>query len=731
MRSYLSGHTPARLSGVALMLMLLFSISSSQPVDWRSWPARTYTPRNYDVLHYRIELRFDHPKKQFFGTTTITLVALEDHPQTLTFDAEVFAVRSVRLSGVTPLPFVQNPGDVRVDIGGESRRLDTLRLTFDYDGTQIDIDPVRWGVGKDYHIGLEFFDSTEAHPPLISSISFPEGARHFFPSNDHPSDKASQELILEVPAHWKAASNGSLVGVRPTSSGTAKWHWSLQEPHSTYLAVLAAGPYVVLRDSLGPLELNYWVYPQHVPDAMRSFERTPEIMAFFERVYGVPYPWKKYDQILIPGIGGGAESTTSTVLGQSTVHDARAEQDFPSHWLVAHEAAHQWWGDLVTFKDWGDTWINESFATYGEYLYSRWSLGDDEGMMNLNDKREQYFREARNRYRRPIVMDRWKFPNDNFDSHTYPKGANVLHMLRTEIGDPAFFAFLKKVLTTHAFGNATTDDMRAAAEATSGRSLKEFFGQWLLSPGHPVFNVSWRWDESERKAYLRVEQVQDTTGGIPIYRMPVDIGIRTSAGLVRQRIEVRQRVEEFALQTVERPRLVEFDEPHDRLVEVTFLRPPEELAVQLNEGNALSRVFAAAELAPHADQPAVVSHLKRAATEDPFWAVRRAAVAALGSKGSSAQTSFLQERMDDKISKVRAAAVRALAALKSQALVPFLRERFVREDSYVVQAEIVRAIGAMKLREQKAFLESAAGMKSPRDIIRNAALEGMKALEAL
>ncbi len=714
----------SRVPAIVTMLLAATFSAAAQQVDWRSWPVRQYTPRPYDVQHYQVRLRFDHPKKRFYGTATITLVPTVSALRSCTFDAEVFTVRAARSENGVALTFDQRPGSVTVDLGREIHRSDTVRITLTYDGQQIEIDPARWGVSANYHIGLEFFDSTDAHPALVSSISFPEGARHWFPCNDHPSDKASQEMIIDVPAGWSAASNGSLVGVEPLPFGGSSFHWSLQEPHSTYLAVLAAGPYVVLRDSLGTRSLGYWVYPQHVPDALRTFHRTPEIIAFFERTYGVNYPWPKYDQILIPGIGGGAESTTATVLGQSTIHDERAEQDFPSHWLVAHEAAHQWWGDLVTFSDWGHTWINESFATYGEYLYSRWSLGEDEGAMNLQDKREQYFREARTKYRRPIVMDRWKFPNDNFDSHTYPKGANVLHMLRQQIGDRAFFGLLTKVLIDHAFGSATTRDILAAAEATSDTALGWFFDQWLMKPGHPVLSVSWRWDASAAAAIMRVEQQQDTTGGVPIFTLPVDVGITTPGGHKVVRIVVRQRVQEFSFPSSEQPILVEFDEPHALLAEVSFPRPPQELVVQLARGDAMSRVSAAGLLST-SDDPAIRSVLIRVAAEDPFWGVRRAAVTALGERAAAADTTILLERLTDQNPKVRTAVVRVLSRWTAPHILQHLQSRFFAEESYVVQTEIVRAVGSRLDTASVPFLEAASRVHSHRDMVRAAAIRAL------
>ncbi|GJQ21241.1 MAG: aminopeptidase [Bacteroidia bacterium] len=716
-----------RMVRIIFLVAVIVGTAFAQNTDWRSWPVRIFTPRPYDVLHYRIEMRFDHPRKQFFGVTTITLLPVGESLSSCTFDAEVLEVQSATSSDGRPLAFTQRPGSVTVHFPREISPAETVQVTIRYEGKQIEIDPERWGVSNNYHLGIEFFDSTAAHPALISALSFPTGARHFFPCNDHPADKATQEMIIEVPAGWKALSNGTLLDVRPSASGGSVYHWYLRQPHSTYLSQLAAGPYVVLRDSLGSLPLSFWVYPRDIADAPRSFNRTREMITFFEGVYGVKYPWDKYDQITVPGIGGGAEATTATNLSQNTIHDKRAEQDFPSHWLVAHELAHQWWGNFVTLKDWGHTWINESFATYSEYLYSAWSLGDDEGALNLHEKRQAYFREARTKYRRPIVLDRWQFPNQNFDSHTYPKGANVLHMLRMEIGEEAFSAFLKAVLTKHAYGSATTDDLLRRAEQAAGRSLEWFFDQWLRKPGHPVLNVSWRWDEAGQSVFLRVEQKQDTSDGTSIFTFPVFVGLTTATGHSVAQIRVTRASEEFRLPSPERPILVEFDEPHIILAEVSFPRSSGELILQLERGNALSRILAAQELAPLSDDPVVDAVLRKASREDTFWGTRRAAINALSARSASVE-EFLKDRIGDPSSKVRAAVVRKLSSLKSPRLVSFLIERFDEESSYVVQAELVRAIANIAHPAVKPFLVKASQLNSHRDLVREAALQGLKDL---
>jgi aminopeptidase N len=223
--------------------------------------------------------------------------------------------------------------------------------------------------------------------------------------------------------------------------------------------------------------------------------------------------------------------------------------------------------------------------------------------------------------------------------------------------------------------------------------------------------------------------VQDTSGGIPIYAFPAIVGVRSAETQQKERIIVRRKVEEFVVPCASKPDLIEFDEPHDLLAEVTFTRPAAELTVQLEKGNALSRVFAANLLAAFAGDPAAVGALMKAAHGDAFWAVRRAATAALSAAPATGVREFFRERLSDANSKVRAAAVRGLGSAKDPSMVPLLKEQYQKDDSYVVQAEILRAIGGLRQREHREFLEAAAVTRSPRNIIRNSAVEALKRLD--
>lgn len=718
----------SRLAAVLLLLTYLFpSEAFSQKVDVYSRPRRVERSRDYNALHYRIALRFDEEQKTFWGENTITLTPLAEAISTCVLDAELLKVTSVLDANAQPLQFTQTDSSVSVTLGRTYHYGDTLTFTIAYVSVNPQPDSKKYGMSPDYDLGLDFKEETPDNPQLINTLSFPEGARHWFPCNDQPNDKATNELLVTVRREYSAISNGRLLSVKEDHVGaTRTFHWSQELPHSTYLFVLAAGPYVMLKDSLGTLPINYWVYPSAVQDAMRSFHRTPEIIAFFNREYGYAYPWVKYDQITIPGIGGGAESTSATVLGQNTIHDERAEQDFPSHWLVAHEAAHQWWGDLVTMRTWSHTWINESFATYGEYLYSKHLYGAEEGALNLEDKKNAYLREARDRYQRPIVFDRYVFPNENFDSHTYPKGAALLNTLRWLMGDKPFQRSLSHFLHKHAFEAVDTYELMTAIKEATGQNMDWFFEQWIFRAGHPIFEVSHSWNESAKKLQLTVKQTQPTSEWIPIFKTPVQIGVTTAAGKTMHKLWLEEREESFELECGAKPLFVRFDEGNFLLKEMTFKKSAEELRYQLKHDDVIGRMWAASELKTFSNQAEVLAALQEAALADSFWAVRRSAIETLGSLQRAELVSFFKKKIADRKSRVRVAALKALGDLKQRSLVKFFEERFARDDSYLAQAEALRALGKCGDKSALPLLERAAKMKSPRNVIGTAAEEARK-----
>jgi aminopeptidase N len=372
-------------------------------------------------------------------------------------------------------------------------------------------------------------------------------------------------------------------------------------------------------------------------------------------------------------------------------------------------------------RTWSETWINESFATFSEYLYSRRAQGEDEGAINLLAKKNAYLQEARTRYIRPIVFDRYRHPNDNFDRHTYEKGAAVLNMLRFVMGDKPFSRAISHFLHKHAFKAVDTHDFMIAIKEATGQNLDWFFDQWVFKPGHPEFDISYLWDEGRAKLSMRVIQKQDTSQGIPVFKMPVTIGITSGAGKLQKRVWLENKEERFEFDVRSRPLMVSFDEGNHLLKEWTFNKSVDELTYQLKKDDVTGRMWAASELTRFKDDPRAVSALVESGLRDSFWAVRRSAVESIGKLRKDDHIEFLKQKAKDDNSKVRAAALIALGEYKKISLTPYFAERFEKDDSYLAQAEALRAIGKAGAKSFAPMLERAAKMNSPRDVIKTAA----------
>ncbi|MFC1790916.1 M1 family aminopeptidase [Gemmatimonadota bacterium] len=682
---------------------------TAQQVDVWSRPVQTERNRTSDFIHYRVSLTFDLDEKVFRGENRITLTPFADGLDRIVLDAEEIVIEAASGEDGADLPFRQSDTSLVLSLPTPLAFGDTIEVTLTYRGEN----PTG---------GFFFDEADEDHPQMVSTDSWPDEAHHWIPLFDYPNDKVTHELIITVPEGNRVLSNGRLVGItEDDSAGTETWHWSQELPHATYLMMLAIGPFAVIEDSLGHLPINYWVYPEDVDDARWIFEKTPRMIAFYSDLFDYPYPWAKYDQVTTPHVGGGAEATSATILGDGVIHDRRAEQDFSWERIIAHEIAHQWWGDLITLREWSHTWLNESFGTYSDYLWTRSEKGEDEGAWDLLGKKNQYLREAHTRYLRPIVFDRYDRPHDNFDSHTYPKGACILHQLRYLLGDEPFFRTLSSFLHEFAFQPVDTYDFMKTVKEVTGRNMDWFFEQFVFRPGHPVFEVSSDWDAESGEIRLFVAQVQSRDHGVPIYRTPVRVRIVTSSGEWVEEVWLTRERETFVFESQEEPLLVRFDEGNWLLKEWIYEKNLEELLFQAGSDDVIGREWAVRELGGSVTDPAVVGVLAERASKDPFWAVRIAALETLAVGGGPGAPELFKEAAQDGDSRVRRTAIRLLGETGGSDLIEFFQDRFGQDDSYLVQAEALRAIGRTGDRRQLPFLSEALGLPSHQDVIRQAA----------
>jgi aminopeptidase N len=403
-----------------------------------------------------------------------------------------------------------------------------------------------------YFIPAETSAAKLKHPAQIWTQNQPEDARYWFPSFDFPSDKATSEALITVQKGETVIGNGELVDTRTNADRTVTFHYRMDVPHSTYLTSFVVGDYVRVGDTHRTVPLGYYVYRDRRSLAGPAFSRTKEMMAAFESVTGVQYPFKKYDQIMVAGFQqfSGMENITATTLADAELLFAQYSFGKPMvEDLVAHELAHSWFGNNVTCRNWSELWLNEGFATFFEAVSRERLYGRDSYMRKLKSDLDIFLADEAINKNRHALQNRLARADDSlFDATTYQKGALVIHMLRSEIGDDAFWKGVNLYLSRHRFDSVISTDLQAAMESAAGRDLKWFFDQWVYAAGSPRLEIAKTYDASAGVLNVSVAQVQKDDGITPsAFRLPLDLEIATPSGPVKEKVEITKRQETFAI----------------------------------------------------------------------------------------------------------------------------------------------------------------------------------------
>src|SRR5262245_16384636 len=393
----------------------------------------------------------------------------------------------------------------------------------------------------------------------------------------------------------------------------------MDQLHSTYLITVAASEFVAFHDRVDDLPVEYYVTRNvDEPTARRFMGKTPRMIRFFNLKTGHQYPYSKYAQVCLPEFGGGMENTSATSMTDSALIDEieGLEQDHDG--LVAHELAHQWFGDLLTCKDWSHLWLNEGFASYFDPLFTQYDRGEDEFRLRMDDERKSYL-ESDRQYRRPIVENRYTSPMLMFDGMTYAKGGCVLHMLRGLCGEEGWWRGIRRYIADHRFQVVETDDFRKAMEAAMGKDLKWFFDQWLDKAGHPELKVRWHYEEADKTARIKVEQTQKSDEQTPLFRLPTALEITEDGGKSRVvPIVIDGANHEFVILVTSKPKMVLIDPEGWLIKEIDFAKSVEENLYQLQHASSvLSRLEAARALVKQSgEKPEVEKALAEAWKEE-------------------------------------------------------------------------------------------------------------------
>jgi aminopeptidase N len=456
------------------------------------------------------------------------------------------------------------------------------------------------------------------------------------------------------------------------------------------------------------------------------------MMAFFSEMTGQKYPYPKYAQVVIEDfMWGGMENTSMTTLVETTLHDERARPNYYTESLLAHELAHQWFGDYVTMKAWPHLWLSEGFASYFDPLWFEHRFGKEEFQMHMLLEAEGYHAEDAGSYRRPIVTTKFLSPDDMFDAHSYNKGACVLHMLRYVLGDALWWKAIRHYVRKHAAQVVETNDFKVAIEESTGKSLDWFFSEWLYKGGHPEFEVSWSYDDAAKLVAVTVKQKQEVKDVTPLFRMPVEILVANGKESRREKVEVHDKEHVFHVPFKVKPDLVLFDPENWILKKLTFEKGRDELLHQLAEGPTIAaRIQACEGLGKILSDDKVVEGLRKALAKDKFWGVQRAAAKALGEIGTpGAKAVLLKEGVGHKEARARRAAVEALGKFREDdEAFRALSKVFTQDPKYYVAASAAQALAATKHPRARDTIVKGMDRPSHAHIITRLSLSGLASL---
>ncbi len=628
--------------------------------------ATAHAPRelSIDVEHYALDIELDPATRSLSATCRIRLWPAGDALSAVDLDLEGLDVRTVRDDRGRALAFDHARGVLRVELAEELAPRDFAELTVEYSGR-----PRKglWFVAPKDGVATQVFTQGEC-----------EDSRWWFPCADSPADRATSEIRVTMPEHWIALAAGERIE-RTQSEGRAVELWRMTAPHPPYLTTLVAGELTVRQSEWEGIPLVYVASPQHAEHIEPNFVETGDMLRFFSELTGTRYPYAKYGQSCVANFPfGGMENVSATTLTDTTLRDERGRRDTPSTGLVAHEAAHQWFGDLVTCEDWSEIWLNEGFATYADALYTEKSRGADEFKIRVRDMQDSYTRRDVGKNRRPMLHDVYRDPMDLFFSgHAYEGGAVRLHLLRSVLGDKVFFAGLRRYVSENANRAVDTGDLRKSMEAVARVDLGWFFDTWFEKPGFPEFQVSWRYDQLRKLVVLTVNQVQDPSDGTPAaFRVPVDVEIRDARGTKMHRLTIDERRHLFRLECASQPTWVRFDARGAIPKVIDDKKSTAEwLAIASSSDDAAARRDAVLVLGRILDQGSSDDErgsardvLLARLAKDSVAAVRAAAATALGTRARPECRAPLElAASSDAEARVRVAALTSLAPFASEA----------------------------------------------------------------
>ena len=702
---------------VALAVVLTIFISAPQLFADEPY-ARN---RDYDLQHSKISLRFDLSQKKVLGEVTHSLSILHDGAAKIVFDSASLTIQKV-IVNKADAKFETSAEKLIIPLAAAAKAGDRFEITIRYEGK-----PTK---------GMYFILPDKDYPDRPSQIwtqGESEDTHYYLPTYDYPNDRLTTETILTVPASWITVSNGKLVSVTDAGKGLKTWYWKESVPSSTYLITVVAGEFDEVKESWHGIPVTYYA-PKGRGDRLPAmYGRTPAMMELFSKKFGVDYPWEKYAQAMVDDfVAGGMENSSATTNTSSSLTHPKLAPEYLTGEddLVSHELGHQWFGDLLTCKDWGNIWLNEGFATFTETMWTEAHYGKEQADYQRWASRREWFQSG-NLWSKPLVRHDFD-DSSEFDGNAYGKGGWILYMLRHQMGDDAFYAAIKHYLEANRGKNVVSADLAKAIEESSQTNVDQFFNQWVYGAGAPKFDLSYTYDGEKHQVALTVKQTQKIEGSVGLFRVPAEVEVTTGSGLKLYNITVATKAAQtFWLPADSAPLMVLFDKGGHLLKSAEFHKEKKEWLYQLKNATELAdRADAVVALGKIKNDEEVVTALGETLRSDKAWGVRAIAADTLGQLGGASASKSLVAALDSQDKPwVRSRVVTALGNTKEDASVTARLSAIAKQDdSYRARAGALQALGRLKGPDAFATLEAAVAADSPDGFLRNAALRAFGSL---
>ncbi|MAD51937.1 MAG: hypothetical protein CMF79_05100 [Candidatus Marinimicrobia bacterium] len=677
-----------------------------------STPERPYhsTPdREKDMLHMSLDIEVDIPEGRISGSVSHTFTPFSSACQRVSFDSDRTTIHGVTLKGQA-LDFQLNGQTLWIDLDKSYSWEDTITVKINYTSYPT--------------MGFYFVrpDSSYPEKQLQGWTQGEDTDNHFWvPMHDYPNDKMTWECKLTVDKPLSAISNGELVSVNEQDDQRI-FHWRENVPNVSYLLSVAVGDYKKIEDEWDGIPMNYWVYQHHDrDDALRSFGKTPAMMEFFSDITGVRYPFEKYDQTILEDfMWGGMENVTNTHQTDRTMHPENVRPIHSSDGLVAHELAHQWYGDYLTTRNWANVWLNEGFATYLDLLWTEHETGPElaeyERLGNLSATVW-----ADRSYRRPTVQPYYYNSIELFDSNIYAKGSIILNMIRRILDDDAFFRGLKYYTRTNAANNVETTDLKKAFEVTTGKNLAWFFDQWVYKPGIPEITASYRYNRRSKLVSLTLKQTQDVESA-SLFKLPMTVVI-DDGNIHRHEIFFDKEEDIFTFPAEMKPLMVVVDEGQQIPKRLTFEKKIDKLLYQLQNAPAPNdRIWALRELSDTRSTKKIHTALVNALENEPKWYVRRQVVNTYGSMEPRNGETELMAAYAGQDDRIKRSIISALREYDTDEVKSFLEDKMDNEENDYLVSAAFSALIKLDLEKAKEKFDWAMEQESHSETIRSTAL---------